>query len=191
VLYLRGDTHSDFVAEAASQLDELLIDHAHCEKKAASTALTLLFRYPDVAALQAPLSALAREELEHFELMLATCESRGITFGRLTPSAYAGRLVQAARTEEPGRLVDALLCCALIEARSCERMKLLSENLPDPELAQFYKSLLASEARHFSTYVDLAADRFGRAAVVARLDVLALAEAAALAEPGPAPRMHA
>jgi tRNA-(ms[2]io[6]A)-hydroxylase len=190
VLYLRGDTHSDFVAEAASQLDELLIDHAHCEKKAASTALTLLFRYPDVAALQAPLSALAREELEHFELMLATCESRGITFGRLTPSAYAGRLVQAARTEEPGRLVDALLCCALIEARSCERMKLLASGLPDADLRALYSGLLASEARHHALYVDLAAGLVGRDQARARLDTLAAHEAEVIAEPSTRLRMH-
>ncbi len=190
MLYLRADTHPSFVAEAAAHLDELLVDHAHCEKKAASTALTLLFRYPDVPALQTPLSALAREELEHFELMLTTCEARGVAFGRLTPSAYAGRLIQAARTEEPGRLVDALLCCALIEARSCERMKLLAAGLPDPDLRALYGGLLASEARHHALYVDLAAGLIGREQARARLDLLAAHEAEVIAEPSTRLRMH-
>ncbi len=191
MLHLAAETRPTWITEAMGALDLILLDHAHCEKKAASQALNLIFRYGDDAGLAEPLAALAQEELAHFRLVLGLLEARGLAYGRLEPSPYAERLLKSVRRAEPDRKLDLLLCSALIEARSCERMKLLSENLPDPELAQFYKSLLASEARHFSTYVDLAAERFGRAAVVARLDVLAQAEAAALAEPGPAPRMHA
>ena len=113
----------------------MLVDHAHCEKKAASTAMGLIFKHQDRPKLCAALSALAREELEHFEQCLTLLERRGIPFDRLTPSPYAKRLHAACRSPEPQRSVDVLLCCALIEARSCERMKILSETLPDVELA--------------------------------------------------------
>jgi tRNA-(ms[2]io[6]A)-hydroxylase len=191
MLHLAAPTRPDWAPQAIAALDTVLVDHAHCEKKAASMALTLLFRYPDQRALLRPLSALAREELEHFEQLLELLDARGVPFAHLPPAPYAASLLKACRRDEPGRLVDTLLCCALIEARSCERMRLLSEQLPDPELAAFYKGLLATEARHHMLYFDLAAEIAGRAEARGRLDALAAHEAEVLLTPGPEPRMHA
>jgi tRNA-(ms[2]io[6]A)-hydroxylase len=194
VLHLAAPTDPAWVHAALADLPSLLLDHAHCEKKAASTAMNLIFRYVEDEGLMQPLSALAREELAHFELMLGVLRERGLSFTRLEPSAYAPGLLAAARKDEPHRLLDTLLCCALIEARSCERMKLLSEALGpagEPRLAALYTSLLASEARHFHGYVELATARYGRAAVVERLEVLAAHEAALLVHPEARPvRMH-
>jgi tRNA-(ms[2]io[6]A)-hydroxylase len=171
-------------------MDTIVLDHAHCEKKAASTAVSLLFRYPERLALMRPLSELAREELEHFEQVLEVIEDRGGVLERQHPSTYAKRLCSEIRTSEPGRLVDTLLCCALIEARSCERMQLLAENLEDEALAGLYRGLLHSEARHHQIYVDLAAGVVGMDLTLKRLDALAAHEAAVL-EGGEQPvRLH-
>ncbi len=189
MLDLASATPRAWVDEAWASIDTLLLDHAHCEKKAASTAIGFLFRYPMDAALQAPLSAHAREELEHFELLLGVLEKRGKAFGPLSQSPYAGRLHEHLNKVEPARFLDSLLACAVIEARSCERMKLLADHLPDAELRELYRSLLATEARHFHTYVDLAAQRYGLAETRGRLHVIAEWEAAVLREPSEL-RMH-
>lgn len=189
MLSLQSETPPAWVDTLVPVLDEVLVDHAHCEKKAASTALALLFRYPDHEAILRPLSELAREELRHFEAVLDLLQDRGIAFGRQVPSAYAKRLHAAIRKGEH-HLVDTLLVCALIEARSCERMKLLSENLQDAELAAFYGELLTSEARHFTTYLHLA-ERFStREAVRQRLEQLAAHEAIVVCEGEPENRLH-
>lgn len=180
MLSLASETPAIWVDQISPHLDEILLDHAHCEKKAASTAIALLFRYPHIDGLLRPLSALAREELEHFEQVLDHLAARRVAFRRLTPSGYAAGLRVACRREEPANLLDTLLCCALIEARSCERMKLLSENLPDPALGAFYGALLASEARHFSAYHEIAEQVAPRAEVRARLTELARHEAEVL-----------
>ena len=190
MLGLAAPSSPAWLARALAHVDEVLIDHAHCEKKAASTAVSLLFRYPERHALLSVLSALAREELSHVEAVLALLAKRGVAYGRRTPSPYATELLAAVRSDEPGRLVDTLLCLALIEARSCERMKLLAETVDDPELAAFYRGLLASEARHHRTYVDLAATVAPDAEVRARLAILAEHEAAVLTAAPPIPRMH-
>ena len=190
VLKLASDTPAAWTASALAHLDEILLDHAHCEKKAASAALTLLFQYPERASFQAPLAALAREELAHFEAMLDVLAKRGISFGRQRPSAYAGRLRSVVSAREPERLLDTLLCCALIEARSCERIGLLADALTDEELARFYASLRAAEARHHGLYVELACEVAPRERVAARLIELAEHEAKVLVgEPG-SPRLH-
>jgi tRNA-(ms[2]io[6]A)-hydroxylase len=190
VLNLASDSEPGWAEGVARHLPELLLDHAHCEKKAASTAINLVFKYQFLPELMAPLSAHAREELEHFEACLRELEKRGWAFGPLEPSPYAARLFKAVRHGEPERLADTLLVMSLIEARSCERMKLLAETLPDPELAAFYRSLLASEARHHTTFVDLAASRVGRDEVRRRLPELAAHEAAVLADLPREARMH-
>jgi tRNA-(ms[2]io[6]A)-hydroxylase len=179
-----------WLERALAHLDEVLIDHAHCEKKAASTAVSLLFRYPDRAAMLTVLSALAREELAHFEQVLALLAKRGVAYGRLKPGPYATELLAAVRPQEPERLADTLLCLSLIEARSCERMKLLAEAVDDAELAAFYRGLLASEARHHQSYVGLANEVLPEAMVRARLAELAAHEAAVIAAAPALPRMH-
>jgi tRNA-(ms[2]io[6]A)-hydroxylase len=191
MLHLASATHDTWTDEVQRDLPSLLLDHAHCEKKAASTAISLLFRYPEHPALNRPLTALAQEELEHFALMLDVLERRGVAYRKLTPSLYAGRLMKGARTEEPGRLLDTLLACSLIEARSCERMKLLAERLADADLAALYQGLLASEARHHHVYVDLACQIYPRDDVHARLRELSAHEATAIVGRGDdGARMH-
>lgn len=191
MLSLASSTDPAWVARVEPHLPDLLLDHAHCEKKAASTALNLIFRYQRRPFLARPLSELAREELEHFERMLGELDARGIAYTALDPSPYASELMKHVRRGEPDRLVDTLLVCALIEARSCERMKLLSEHLTDPDLRQLYKGLLASEARHHRGYVHLAAQEIGRDAAAERLRELALVEADVLAgAPVDLIRMH-
>jgi tRNA-(ms[2]io[6]A)-hydroxylase len=191
MLKLASATPPGWGAFAARHLDAILLDHAHLEKKAAGAAVTLLFRYPEVGALQAPLAALAREELAHFEAVLAELEARGLAFGRHRPSPYAGRLREAAARDEPQRLVDALLCAAVIEARSCERLGLLAEALGgEPRLAAFYRGLRSAEARHHGLYVELACAVAPRAAVAERLATLCAHEAGVLRRAPVAPRLH-
>lgn len=190
MLYLAGPSDPDWIERALAEVDEVLLDHAHCEKKAASNAMNLIFRHGSFGWLVRPMSELAREELEHFERVIALLEARGTPFGPQVPSTYGARLHAAARKAEPHRLLDTLLCSALIEARSCERMKLLAERLTDPELASLYRELLASEARHFQLFVDLADQYVGREASRARLAELAAHEWAVIRDPQGPTRMH-
>jgi tRNA 2-(methylsulfanyl)-N6-isopentenyladenosine37 hydroxylase len=190
MLNLVSETDPDWGRRAVEDLDDVLIDHAHCEKKAASTALSILFRYPQKTPLLEPLSRLAREELSHFELMLGVLNERGIAFGRQRPSTYAGRLMAGLRTDDPERLMDLLLACAYIEARSTERMRLLSEATTDDGLRQLYRGLLAAEARHHRLYVDLAEQVFSRDEVQARMREVGQIEAEAIAAAEFEQRMH-
>lgn len=153
--FLLCETPDAWVELALQHLDILLIDHANCEKKAASTAMNLMYRYVDDFELLNKMSRLAREELRHFEQVIAFMEKRGIDYQQLTASRYALGLRQGVRTHEPARLVDTLIVGAIIEARSCERFAKLAPHLDD-ELSQFYRSLLKSEARHFLDYLGLA-----------------------------------
>jgi tRNA-(ms[2]io[6]A)-hydroxylase len=190
MLNLAEETQPEWVERAVRALDEVLLDHAHCEKKAAGGALRLLFSYPNQDFLQAQLAELAKEELTHFQQLLGLLERRGIRFERQKPSPYASKLHARVRPREPHRLTDLLLTCALIEARSCERMKLLSEAPIDEELKAFYKDLLASEARHHQVYVDLACRVEPEENVRLRLLELARDEARILEESGPDTRLH-
>jgi tRNA-(ms[2]io[6]A)-hydroxylase len=191
MLSLASATDRAWVERAVGDLDEVLIDHAHCEKKAASTAISLLFKYPERHALLTPLARLAREELTHFEEVLSHLTVRGIGFRHQVPSPYAAQLLAAVRPTQPATLLDTLLCAALIEARSCERMTLLAEALTDATLVTLYRSLLAGEARHHRTYVDLASEVAPRVQVQQRLAELAVHEAAVLARAPAMPRLHA
>jgi tRNA-(ms[2]io[6]A)-hydroxylase len=180
VRWLAAPSSDAWLAAACARPDLLLIDHAHCERKAAGAALQLMFRYPSDAGLAAALSPLAREELEHFELVLQVLQRRGLALRPLPAPAYGATLAAAVRRHEPQRLLDSLLVAGLIEARSHERMALLASGGPDPELRALYGDLLASEARHFGLYWVLAEERFGREAMVARLQELAVVEVKAL-----------
>jgi tRNA-(ms[2]io[6]A)-hydroxylase len=191
MLHLATATPPAWIQRALANLDEVLVDHAHCEKKAASTAVSLLFRYPERPELTLALSRLAREELAHFEQVVTLLAARGVTLVHQRPAPYAGGLLAAVRTTEPERLADTLLCMALIEARSCERMQLLAEACPDPAVGALYRDLLASEARHHATYVELASLALAQPALETRLRELAAHEARVLAEPAPLVRLHA
>lgn len=182
-----------WLARVLPALDELLLEQAHLEKKAASGALTFLFRYPQHELVQRPLSELAREELEHFEQTLAILRQRGIRFGRQKPGPYAGRLLAVVRDDEPERMLDQMLCFAVIEARSCERMKILADGLRERGehgLADFYRRLVVSEARHHGLYVRLAEELLPAATVRARLDEVLAHEAAVLRGATALPRLH-
>ena len=148
-------TPETWLDAATLRLSELLIDHANCELKAASTALGFIYRYPENTDLCSTMSRLAREELRHFEQVRKLMQELAIPFERLGASRYAGSLREHVRQDEPRRMLDMLLVGALIEARSCERFAALAPRLPPPTAA-FYSGLLASEARHFENYLGFA-----------------------------------
>lgn len=179
---LRYRTPESWVARVLPHLPELLLEQAHLEKKAAAAAVAFLFRLPAGPELHRELSALAREELVHFERTLRILQQRGIAFGPQAPCDYAARLKAAVTANMPGRLLDELLVSAVIEARSHERMALLGRAVTssDPELASFYCELCAAEARHGPTYVEAALACFPRDQVTSRWAVVVQHETAVL-----------
>ncbi|MFO7278541.1 MAG: tRNA-(ms[2]io[6]A)-hydroxylase [Pseudomonadota bacterium] len=190
---LLAPTPEAWLEAAVQRVPELLIDHANCEKKAASTALSLMFAYPEDRALGLALSRLAREELRHFEQVQKKLDELGLPFERQRPGRYASGLRAALRTAEPGRKLDLMLTAALIEARSCERFRALAPRLP-PSIGSFYADLERSEARHFELYLRFAeqAAREGGEAQDwrARLRELAEREAELVTTPDPVFRFH-
>lgn len=169
--FLPCPTPQAWIEAAKGQQTVMLIDHANCEKKAASTAVNLTHRYIDNDKLLNKMSRLAREELRHFEQVIRIMKKRGIAYKPVTASRYANGLHGLVRKQEPHRLVDILLIGALIEARSCERFAALIPVLDD-ELAKFYGSLLRSESRHFTDYLGLAAELASDEEIEARLALL-------------------
>jgi len=155
---LAAPTPEAWVLAAAARLPQLLVDHANCEKKAASSAMALIFAYPEDTPLVLALSRLAREELRHFEQVHRAMSELGISVARQRPGRYAQELRRALRTSHPERKLDLLLAAALIEARSAERFALLAGRLPQP-LDALYRELAASEARHFELYLGFARER--------------------------------
>jgi len=180
VKWLAAPSSASWLEQANARPDLVLIDHAHCERKAAGVALQLMFRYPSDEGLAALLSPLAREELEHFELVLQLLQRRGIPLRPLQAPGYGATLTAAVRKGELERRLDSFLVAGLIEARSHERMALLAAHSPDQELRDLYGELLASEARHFGLYWCLCEECFGREATVERLEALAAVEVQAL-----------
>ena len=189
--FLDTPTPDAWLDVASERLPEMLLDHANCELKAASTALGFLYRYPERTALAQRMSRLAREELRHFEQVRSIMDDLEIPFERLSASRYAGGLRDAVRHEEPYKLLDLLLIGALIEARSCERFAKIAPRLPE-KLGRFYGGLLASEARHFEHYIAFAKSECGidEAEIDARLAELKVLEAALVTEPDDAFRFH-
>ena len=155
VAFLSVRTPEAWLKAVPEHLRELLIDHANCEKKAASTAISLMYKYVDHRDLLHKMSRLAREELRHFEQVLDLMAEQGIDYTHLSPSRYARDLHKEIRSHEPDRLIDSLVCGAVVEARSCERFLGLIEVLPAP-VADLYRQLLNSEVRHFGDYLALA-----------------------------------
>jgi tRNA-(ms[2]io[6]A)-hydroxylase len=190
VKWLAAPSSRAWLEQALAHPDLLLVDHAHCERKAAGAALQLMFRYPSDGALAAVLSPLAREELEHFELVQCVMEQRRIPLRPLPAPPYGAGLAALVRRQEPQRMLDSLLVAGLIEARSHERMALLAQHSPDAQLRALYGDLLASEARHFGVYWLQCERRWPREVVVERLEQLAAAEAELLGRLHPEPRMH-
>ena len=142
-----------------SNIEEILTDHAYCEQKAASTAISLIVQYPEHEELVAKMSDLAQEEMGHFKMVHRLIVDRGYQLGRERKDSYVNELMKFIKVKGKGReesLCDKLLFAAMIEARSCERFKVLSENIGDEELADFYFKLMASEARHYTMFLKLA-----------------------------------
>ena len=181
-------TPDAWLERAVTEVPTLLLDHANCEKKAASTALALMFRYPQHGDLCHRLSRLAREELRHYEQVDKLMSRRGIAFRRVAPTRYATGLRDQVRSEEPGRLVDTLICGAFIEARSCERFGAIAPRLDD-ELRRFYEGLMASESRHFRDYLALAV-RLSDEPIGARIERVAHTEAQLIESADPAFGFH-
>ena len=190
IRWLKSKTSEDWVDLAISNPIEILLDHANCERKAAGVALQLMFRYVSEPGLSEVLSPLAREELEHFERVLSILNARGRKLQKLAAPPYGAILAKNICKDEPRRMLDSFLVAGLIEARSHERMNLLSIYSPDLELRNLYADLLKSEARHFGIYWKLADERFNRNILTSRLEELAKVESDALVEMHHEPRMH-
>jgi len=190
---LRAATPVAWIAHAGAQADVLLIDHANCEKKAASTALSLMFAYAEDLELADCMSRLAREELRHYEQVAKLMRGLNVAPRRLAPGRYAERLRRLVSKSEPQREVDLMICGALIEARSCERFAALGKTVPAP-LNELFQGLHAAEARHYQLYLRLAGRAARRAAVELDLDVriqeFAALEADLITSPDPVFRFH-
>ena len=187
---LQQPSNPAWIEQAIANLDTVLLDHSHCERKAAGVAINLMFRYPSHHKLVRQLTAIAREELEHFELVNQWLEKRNIPLAPLNSPPYFTKLKSQVRHSEPDRLIDSLLLSAIIEARSHERLGLIGEHCPDPELGKFYRSLMASEARHYGIYWVLAEHYSDRATVEKRLIVLGEYESSILSTLHYEPRVH-
>ncbi len=190
MLHLQSTSSERWLAQVDQSLEEILIDHAHCEQKAAATAMSLLGTYIENDDLCREMTIIVQEELDHFHQVVAILRKRGIAFRKQAPGHYGSALNAMIRPNEPDRAVDRLLIAGLIEARSCERFDLLRKRIDDAELAEFYGSLFESEARHHSTYVRLALGYQDESQVRHRLQVLASAEAEIIANGNSRPRMH-
>jgi tRNA-(ms[2]io[6]A)-hydroxylase len=194
MLSLIQPTDPRWVNAALADLPALLSDHAHCEIKAAQSALSLLARYAgEMPELVAPLRALAQEEADHFAQVHERLAGSGGQLGLPASDDYVAQLSAAARRDnhdDHPPLLDRLLVAALIEGRSCERFRILSEHITDLALAGFYRELMASEARHFTLFSTLAADCFGKAESRARLTTLAAREAEIVKRLPLGPQVH-
>ena len=193
MLHLQSSSAQRWLAQVDASLDEILIDHAHCERKAATTALNFMNSYANDVELGREMTTIIEEELEHYWMVIDLLQQRGIAFRRLSPGPYGRHLNELVRPSEPQRAVDRLLIAGLIEARRCERFDLLRHHFRgrDETLADFYEGLFESEARHHSTYTRLAENFCAdRQEIRQRLQQLSAAEAAIVAAGCDLPRMH-
>jgi tRNA-(ms[2]io[6]A)-hydroxylase len=188
---LRAATPEAWLDLARESQDTLLIDHANCEKKAASTALSLMFAYAEDLDLTDKMSRLAREELRHYEQVAKLIQALGVEPKRLAPGRYAERLRRLVAKGEPEREVDLMICGAFIEARSCERFAALSRDIGAP-LSDLFQGLHNAEARHYRVYLDLARRAARRAGIALepRIDAFAALEAELIALPDAVFRFH-
>ena len=192
MLHLAAPTDAGWFDRVQDHIPLLLLDHTHLEKRAGSTAMSMIFRYADHPVLARSLGEVVQEEMDHFVRMVDVLEARQIKLERLEPSGYAAALAKHTRKKDPEALLDKLLVASLIEARSCERFQILAQRLEerDPELAALYAELYKDEARHHTLYTRLARQIFDDALVTTRLDELAALEVLALEEAGTTPRLH-
>ena len=170
MLGLKLPTDPRWVKLVEQNISEILTDHAWCEQKAASNAISTIVRYPDLTDMVEELTAIAQEEMEHFGMVVEKIKARGFTLGHERKDDYVGQLSKFIKRggSREGQIVDRLLFAAMIEARSCERFKMLSERINDPDLAEFYRELMISEAGHYTTLLKLARKHGGDIDVDAR-----------------------
>lgn len=192
MLGLKLPTDPRWADIASKNLEEILTDHAYCEQKAASTAISLIVSFPEFPDLVAEMAALAREEMSHFEQVHKRIVERGYRFGRERKDVYVARINEffPKTGDRLERLVQRLLIAALIEARSCERFKVLSERIEDEDLARFYRGLMASEAEHYTTFLTFARKYGGRERVDAMWRALLEYEAEVIKEFGKKEHIH-
>ena len=190
IKYLSSLSSENWLELALSNPIEILIDHAHCERKAAGVAIQLMFRYPSEPDLAEVLSPIAREELEHFEKILVLLKDLGHSLKALKPPPYGAELAKCVRKEEPYRMLDSFLIAGLIEARSHERLSLLALNSENQSFKILYESLLESEARHFGIYWKLAQTKFSKNETNKRLEELSDIESEILSQTFALPRIH-
>jgi tRNA-(ms[2]io[6]A)-hydroxylase len=190
VLLWREKIPTDWLPKVLNNLSAVLVDHAHLERKAATSALNLE-KYRDLYAQVDALNAIAIEELQHFQLVLELLKKRGIPFGQPYPSPWITGLMRSIRNGTRQQVIDHLICCALIEGRSCEKFQVLAQALTsfDPELARFYASLVESEGNHYAGYLIMARD-IDLAETERRLDFYLDYEAELIRQPNPLPMLH-
>lgn len=186
--FLACPTPQAWLDEALKQQEVLLIDHANCEKKAAATAMNLLYRHSERIELMRMMARLAREELLHFEQVMKLMSRRGIDYVYLSASRYAGGLREHMRKQKPDSLIDTLIVGAFVEARSCERFARIAPLL-DEELGRFYRSLLKSESRHYQDYLALA-QRYAEEDITPHIERFRVIEAGLITSPDPQFRFH-
>ena len=192
MLGLQLPTDPRWAHAAEEQIEEILTDHAYCEQKAASTAISLMVTYPELSDLVTDMASLAREEMSHFEMVHKRIVERGFVLGRERKDPYVHAVMGffPKTGDRMLRLVHRLLVCALIEARSCERFKVLSQNIQDSELSQFYNRLMVSEANHYTLFLWYARKYGGRAPVDALWQDLLAFEAGLMAQFTDGQRIH-
>lgn len=190
MLMLREKVPADWLPKVLNNIPAILVDHAHLERKAATTAMNLE-KYQSLFHRVRDLNAIAIEELQHFELLLTLLEKRGIPFGQPHPSPWVAGLMRAVRNGARYQVIDHLICCALIEGRSCEKFQILAKELQpiDPELAQFYASLVESEGNHYATYLIMARE-IDLAETEQRLDFYLDLDAELIRKPNPLLMLH-
>jgi tRNA-(ms[2]io[6]A)-hydroxylase len=190
VLLFREKVPADWLPRVLGNLPDVLVDHAHLERKAATTALNLE-KYRDLYPRVEELNAIAIEELQHFQLVLDLLKRRGIAFGQPHPSPWISGLMKSVRNGQRHQVIDHLICCALIEGRSCEKFQILARELEslDSELAKFYASLVESEGNHYATYL-LMARAIDDAETDRRLDFYLDLDATLICQPNPLPMLH-
>lgn len=189
-LQLRVDSPRDWLDAVLADFDTFLLDHAANERKASATALNFVVRYPDRSQLIAPMIALAIEELQHFQAVHRIIAARGLRAGADEKDVYIKQLLAEVRSSGEQRLLDRLVVGAVVEARGCERFGLIAEALPAGELQDFYREVTASEERHGSLYLDLAAHWFDEQTIAARLDFFLVREAAVIEHLSIHPKLH-
>src|SRR5881396_2040372 len=190
MLIFREKIPADWLAKVLANLPAVLVDHAHLERKAATSALNLE-KYRDLFPRVEELNAIAIEELQHFQLVLDLLKRRGIPFGQPYPSPWIAGLMRSVRNGQRHQVIDHLICCSLIEGRSCEKFQVLAGALQtiDPELARFYASLVESEGNHYATYI-LMARAIDEPEADRRLDFYLDLDAELIRKPNPIPMLH-